>query len=112
MQYSRHDASNKHALVEIKYREQYYEDVLIEFDKFAFNVMHAELLKKDFLYANKMKNYLILFDILYLKSINYHFNWGWKKMPRTTEFGNTEMVFKLVGYINVRDCCEQIELMR
>ena len=54
-------------------------------------------------YFCRMENYLVIFDLLYLQSINYPFKWEWRAMPASTEFKKTETVDKYVGYINVND---------
>ena len=97
------DAYNEHCIIEIKYRHKFYDEALIEFGKYSFNTGFAELNNVNSLYVCRMGGYLYRWDLLYLKSINYNFQWHWRFMPQTTEFGNTEMVEKYVGYINVQD---------
>ena len=108
---SQFDAYNKDCIVEIKHRDSFWDDALIEFGKYSFNKEFAKLNKLNSLYLKRMANRLVIFDILYLESINYDFKWEWKDMPKNTEFGNNEMIPKFVGYINVKDACENIEIV-
>jgi hypothetical protein len=111
---SRFDAYNKDCIVEIKHRENvqiFWDKPVIEFSKYSYNKEFAKLHKVNFLYLNRVKNSLAVFDILYLESINYDFGWEWKWMPETTEFGKTEKVEKYCGYINVGDACEIIQIV-
>ena len=105
------DAYNESCIVEIKHRNEYWQEPVIEFSKYTFNKEFAKMNKLNFLYLNKLGKYLVLFDILYLESIDYDFKWHWKEMPATTEFNKKKMVEKYVGYINVKDACEQIEIV-
>ena len=51
-EYSRFDAYDlKDNIYELKVRGAYYEDTLIEFDKFSFNLMYAKTFGKRFLYV-------------------------------------------------------------
>ena len=97
------DAYNKKCIVEIKDRERYYNEPVIEFGKYCFNTQFAKLKSLNSFYVCRMEGYLYRWDLLYLKSINYNFKWHWRWMPQTTEFGKTEKVEKYVGYVNVRD---------
>lgn len=97
------DAYNKHCIVEIKYRYKFYDEAIIEFGKYSFNVGFAKLNNVNSFYVCRMENYLVIFDLLYLQSINYPFKWEWRAMPASTEFKKTETVDKYVGYINVND---------
>jgi len=93
----------KECIVEIKDREEYYNEAAIEFGKYCFNTQFAKLKSLNSFYVCRMEGYLYRWDLLYLKSINYNFKWHWRWMPQTTEFGKTEKVEKYVGYVNVRD---------
>ena len=108
---SQFDAYNNDCIVEIKHRNRFWDKPMIEFSKHSFNKEFAKLHKLNFLYLNRMGSYLVLFDILYLDSINYDFGWEWRDMPKTTEFGNNEMIPKFVGYIDVKNACENIEIV-
>jgi|21_taG_2_1085346.scaffolds.fasta_scaffold00149_4 hypothetical protein len=102
--YSRFDAYNSEIIVEIKNRAKIYDGrLLIEFDKFSYNLKFSKIHNKKFLYVNRVDSNLFVFDINYLDYINYNFNWQWKALPKTTEFGNTELVDKYIGYVSIRD---------
>ena len=101
---SRFDAYNSDFIVEIKDRDSLYnEKLLIEFDKYAYNLAFSDVHNKKFIYLNRVGNNLYVFDINYLDYIQYDFNWEWKALPQTTEFGKTELIEKYVGYIHIRD---------
>ena len=111
---SQFDAYNQSCIVEIKHRrdvQEFWDNPVIEFSKYSFNKEFAKLHKVKFLYLNRVKNNIALFDILYLDSINYNFNWHWRLMPQTTEFNKIEPVEKFVGYIGVKNSSEIIEVI-
>ena len=53
-EYCRFDAWSEKYIVEIKARNKYYKELMIEFDKYAFNSKYAENNGKEFLYINEM----------------------------------------------------------
>ena len=78
--------------------------MIIEFDKYSFNLLYAHLADKKFLYVVGYKNVLLSFNITDLTKDKYDFRWEWRQMPKTTEFDNSENVAKFVGYLNTDDC--------
>ena len=102
--YARYDAFNDYHIVEVKYRHKWYDDMIIEFDKYSFNLLYAHLADKKFLYVVGYKNVLLSFNITDLTKNKYDFRWEWRQMPKTTEFDNSENVAKFVGYLNTDDC--------
>ena len=62
-EYNRYDAENDHYIVEIKHRDKFYQDTIIEFDKFSYNLLYAQLAKKQFIYAVQMNNKICFFMI-------------------------------------------------
>ena len=111
---SQFDAYNKDCIVEIKHRDDkkmFWEEPAIEFSKYTFNKEFAKLHNVNFLYINRVKNNIAIYDILYLEYINYDFKWHWRNMPQTTEFNKTEMIPKFVGYLNVKNCTDIIEVI-
>tara|TARA_Y100000401_G_scaffold73348_1_gene59338 strand:- start:16764 stop:17171 length:408 start_codon:yes stop_codon:yes gene_type:complete len=108
--YNRFDAENKNYIVEIKDRYKKYNETLIEFDKYSYNLVYSEKTKKHFIYSVRMENCIYVFNITKLNSSNYNFNWEWRHMPYNTEFGNNEPTKKLVGYLNINDCTRRYEL--
>jgi hypothetical protein len=108
-EYNRYDAENKYYIVEIKYRESFYEEVMIEFDKFSYNVLCSQLVKKQFIYAVKMKDEIYVFNITKLVSSGHKFKWIWKdNLPKQTEFADKRKIKKLVGYININQSVRTI----
>ena len=100
--YSRYDAYDlNNNIYEVKVREIYYNDTLIEFDKFAFNLMYAENFNKRFLYVVQMGDMGYVFDVSALYNEGYDFNWENKEMPKQTEFSQNSKIKKLVGYISI-----------
>ena len=102
-EYNRFDAENTKYIVEIKSRNNKYDQTIIEFDKFSYNLLYAKENNKFFVYAVKMDDKIYIFNITKLKEYNYNFNWEWREMPKYTEFNNTKNIRKLVGYINIED---------
>ena len=99
-EYSRFDAIDEKNIYEVKCRDKFYEDVLIEFDKFSFNLMYSQIHDKDFLYVVEMDK-IYIFNIKELYLFGHNFKWEWKSLHKQTEFGKTEKIKKLVGYINI-----------
>lgn len=100
-QYSRFDAKNKNYIMEIKCRKTHYEDQLIEFDKFSYNLLYAKFNKIDFLYLVNSEKQLNVFNISKMYKNNYNFRWHWREMPKTTEFDNKYNLLKYVGYVHL-----------
>ena len=107
-EYNRFDAENVYYIVEIKYRDDFYKDTIIEFDKFSYNILYSQLVKKQFIYAVKMGRKIYVFNITKLVSSSYNFNWTWKDMPKQTEFADKKEIKKLVGYININESVKEI----
>ena len=72
-EYSRFDAYNETTIFEIKYRNKYYKETIIEFDKYAYNFMYSAHLKKEFVYAVQMESKIYLFDLSFYCSQFYLF---------------------------------------
>ena len=103
--YSRFDAyDNKGNIYELKCRDEYYDDVVIEFDKFSYNFLYCvELTKKSFFYVVQMPEVGgVVFDITQLHSLGHDFRWQRMKMPKTTEFGTDKTISKIVGFIPIK----------
>ena len=60
--YSRYDAENEHYILEIKYRDTFYNDLLIEFDKYSYNLLYANMVKKQFIYAVQIEDRIYYFS--------------------------------------------------
>ena len=69
--YHRFDAYNENYIVEVKYRNKEYENYIIEFDKYAYNVMYSDLYKKKFLYVVGTPNDVYVFNITNLIILSY-----------------------------------------
>ena len=108
-EYNRFDAENKIYIVEIKHRHKYYNDVVIEFDKYSYNLLYANHKSKYFLYVVSMGDYIYVFNISKLVRAKHKFNWEWRDMPKQTEFSQTEKVKKLVGYISTSLASKKIK---
>ena len=73
-EYNRFDAEDKNYIVEIKDRKKYYDNTMIEFDKYSYNLLYAEIIRKQFIYAVQMKNTIYVFNITKLVESEYNFN--------------------------------------
>ena len=100
--YCNFDAYDENYIMEIKYRGKHYNDVLIEFNKYTFNKEYAKLKQKNFIYAVGLEDVIYLFNISHLNSNGYNYKWHWKKMPKQTEFEETQEIMKFVGYIDIK----------
>ena len=69
---------------------------MIEFDKFSYNLLYAQMSKKQFIYVVKMDQKIYVFNITKLVSSGYKFKWRWKdNMPKQTEFADKRKIKKL-----------------
>tara|TARA_R110002072_G_scaffold127349_1_gene264781 strand:+ start:919 stop:1329 length:411 start_codon:yes stop_codon:yes gene_type:complete len=103
-EYSRFDAYDlKDNIYELKVRGAYYEDTLIEFDKFSFNLMYAKTFGKRFLYVVQMDDMGYVFDISALYNEGYDFRWQTLELPKHTEFTKKEPISKVAGYISIEN---------
>ena len=107
-EYNRFDASNTYYIVEIKHRDKFYEDTMIEFDKFSYNLLYAQMSKKQFIYVVKMDQKIYVFNITKLVSSGYKFKWIFKELKKQTEFADKRKIKKLVGYININESVKEI----
>jgi len=107
-EYSRFDAYNSKAIFEIKHRNQFYADTMIEFDKYSFNQMYAVANNFRFMYLVQMREVIYVFDISQLTLVGYNFKWSWRILPTTTEFQNESDREKYVGYINVNQSIKNL----
>lgn len=117
--YSRYDASNEIALLEIKDRgnDVTFDDLFIEFDKFAYNRTYSLLTNRDFWYANRVNQEIYVWNISDLIKENYKFNWQWLPLPSDTDFGRGGIVDKFVGVVFKKDAkhsfkCETLEKIK
>ena len=101
-QYNRFDAENSNMIVEIKDRNSFYNDTMIEFEKFSYNLLYSQLVNKMFIYAVRMDGYIYLFNINRLYNVGYDFKWEWKLIEATTHFERRDLVKKFVGYIDLK----------
>ena len=104
-QYNRFDGYNNKAIFEIKERFKCYDTLLIEFDKFAYNLLYAKQFGRQFVYIVKMENIIYFYNITELDKRGYNFKWKWLDMPKTTEFNKNEYqsitkTKKYVGFVN------------
>jgi len=88
---------------EYKDRGKHYDDALIEFNKFATNIMFSRQMNYRFLYVMRMGDKTYIFNVSELEARGYNFNWEWREMPKTTEFDEDESIEKYVGYINIKE---------
>jgi len=98
-QYEHYDAENFENIVEIKVRYQDYDKHIIERFKYDRNIEHSLNTGRKFYYAVNYNEYLYVWDINYLDSINYNYYWKTKKLAKTTYFKNNNEIPKVVGYL-------------
>jgi hypothetical protein len=103
-EYCRYDAEDGEYILEIKVRNKWYQDCLIEYDKFDDNISTSSSLGKDFLYVVATSQDIYVFNCTKLHKKGFKFKWDWKIMPKNTDFGGSEQkVTKFVGYIPVSE---------
>ena len=104
-EYNRFDAENKNYIAEIMDRHKYYDDTMIEFDKYSYNLKYAELTKKSFIYIVRVSGTIYIFN---LTKKDITFGWEWKLIEATTNFERREKIKKLVGYISLTNYTKKI----
>ena len=104
--YHRFDAYNDDYIIEIKYRHKKYNEYIIEFDKYAYNKLYAEMYGLKFLYVvgvdeDKHLNSfdIYTFNITNLDKAGYKYKWEMRPMPKQTEFEKNWDINKFVGYL-------------
>jgi len=100
-QYHRFDAYNNNYIIEIKYRNKEYNNYIIEFDKYSYNVMYSKLFNKKFLYVVGTPNDIYVFNINNLDKSGYNYKWEIREMPKQTEFSDNYNIDKFVGYLDL-----------
>jgi hypothetical protein len=106
--YLQFDAYDKNYIVEIKIRNTFYANQIIEFSKYAFNSLYAKTNDQTFVYAIAINGIIYVFNISKLEK-DYDFNWEWRKLPATTEFQNNDDMLKYVGYLDIKDAVTEIK---
>jgi hypothetical protein len=99
--YHRFDAYNNDYIIEIKYRNKMYDNFIIEFDKYAYNKLYAEMNNRKFLYVVGIEEDVYIFNITNLDKSGYNYNWEMRRMPKQTEFENNWDINKYVGYLEL-----------
>ena len=99
--YHRFDAYNDDYIIEIKYRKKMYDNFIIEFDKYAYNKLYAEMNNRKFLYVVGVEEDVYIFNITNLDKSGYNYNWEMRRMPKQTEFENNWDINKYVGYLEL-----------
>ena len=99
--YHRFDAYNDDYIIEIKYRKKMYDNFIIEFDKYAYNKLYAEMNNRKFLYVVGVEEEVYIFNITNLDKSGYNYNWEMRRMPKQTEFENNWDINKYVGYLEL-----------
>jgi|TARA_E500000305_G_C3838086_1_gene150469 hypothetical protein len=114
-QYHRFDAYNDNYIIEIKYRYKRYPEYIIEFDKYAYNKLYAEMYNKKFLYVvgvpedeNLDVFDVYIYNITHLDKSGYKYKWEERAMPYQTEFEDNNYMDKLVGYLEPWAASKQI----
>ena len=107
--YLQFDAYDKNYIVEIKIRNTFYANQIIEFSKYAFNSLYAKSNDQTFVYAVAINGTIYVFNISKLEK-DYDFNWEWRKLPATTEFENNDNMLKYVGYLDIKDAVTEIKI--
>tara|TARA_Y100000004_G_C8695407_1_gene319346 strand:+ start:151 stop:525 length:375 start_codon:yes stop_codon:yes gene_type:complete len=102
-EYAKFDAiDEKDNIYEFKFRNTFYNTTLIEFDKFSYNIMYANIKKKRFLYVVRMKDNIYIFNVSDLYKADFDFQFHYRLMPLHTEFYNSnKKIKKYVGYIPI-----------
>ena len=78
-----------------------YDNFIIEFDKYAYNKLYAEMNNRKFLYVVGIEEDVYIFNITNLDKSGYNYNWEMRRMPKQTEFENNWDINKYVGYLEL-----------
>lgn len=107
-EYSRYDAFiYKNCIIEIKDRKtkegcEVYNSLEIEFDKYSYNIEFSRYGSINFYFVCRYEGNIFVFDMTNLAECNHPFNWKWEERPKSTKFGNTEKIKKLVSKIPIK----------
>mgnify|MGYP003138384408 CR=1 FL=1 len=99
--YSIVDARNKDYIVELKHRNKFYPDMLIEFDKYKRLMDSSIFYNLIPLYVCSVENgYIYIFN---MNKVDAHHIIEWENQfhNKTTEFENNNKIEKRVGFIPV-----------
>lgn len=94
-QYNPYDAYDNNYIVEIKVRETYYEDKMLEAYKLFANYQQAQLSNKYFLYVVKDPRGTWIYNISKLIDTIISSEPVKIKCPAQTEFSNNKKIFKI-----------------
>ena len=97
------DAESDNYIVEIKSRDTEYDSWIIEKYKFDKNIVKSVETTKKFIYLTEYKGKIMTWNIHNLVRKGYDFQWTEQLMPETTEFDNTNVIKKVVGYLYEKD---------
>ena len=97
------DAESDNYIVEIKSRDTEYKSWIIEKYKFEKNIVKSVETTKKFIYLTEYKGKIMTWNIHNLVRKGYDFQWTEQLMPETTEFDNTNVITKVVGYLYEKD---------
>lgn len=92
--YSSYDAETENAILEFKIRDKYYQDKLLEVDKYVRNIEKAKQLNKAFLYVVQDPEGVYVFDAIKYGSEVIRSGVVNMKCPKTTAFENNEYISK------------------
>ena len=93
------DAEGDNYIVEIKSRDKEYSSWIIEKSKFEKNIVKSVEKTKKFIYLTEYNGKIMTWNIHNLVRKNYDFQWTEMPMPETTEFEDTKVVPKVVGFL-------------
>ena len=97
--YSSYDAENERYIVEVKSRDKQYKSWAIEKKKFDRNIVKCIETGKAFVYLTEYNGKIMTWNIHKLVRKDYDFQWTAIPMPKTTEFGDTKTITKVVGFL-------------
>ena len=97
--YSPYDAENERYIVEVKSRDKQYRSWAIEKKKFDSNIVKCIETRKAFVYLTEYNGKIMTWNIHKLVRKGYDFQWTAIPMPKTTEFGDTKTITKVVGFL-------------
>ena len=97
------DAESDNYIVEIKSRDTEYDSWIIEKYKFDKNIVKSVETTKKFIYLTEYNGKIMTWNIHNLVRKGYDFQWTEQLMPETTEFDNTNVITKVVGYLYEKD---------
>ena len=99
--YCSYDFECNYYIIEVKARDKYYNEWLIEKLKARNNLKISKEIRKQFLYLSEYQGICYVHNVSKMVDEGYDFKWEKRNLPATTEFNKTKWIEKEVGYMHI-----------